>query len=181
MNLERTPPPSPYEHLPQVATFTLTSDDLTDGDALGDHLVAPSLGGSARSPQLSWSGAPDGTASYAVTCYDPDAPTISGFWHWMIVNLPATTTSLPAGVSLDDLPEGAVVIRNDAGEHGFYGAEPPPNDHPHRYLFSVHALEVDSIPVDESATPTYAAFNFVPATIARATLVGTFAHDGSAG
>src|SRR5690606_5727287 len=98
-----------------------------------------SVGGDNVSPQLAWSGFPADTKGFVVTCFDPDAPTGSGFWHWVLVNLPATVTELPRGVAEGDLG-GAFSVRNDYGQHGYGGAAPPAGDRPHRYLFAVHAL-----------------------------------------
>ncbi|MEU6699778.1 YbhB/YbcL family Raf kinase inhibitor-like protein [Pseudonocardia sp. NPDC046786] len=174
-------PRNPYDELPPVPSFELTSTDLNDGAAL----AAPQLsgifgaGGEDVSPQLSWSGAPDGTQSYVVTCFDPDAPTGSGFWHWAVLNIPASVTSLPSGAgdeSGSGLPEGAVQLANDAGLARYLGAAPPPGHGPHRYYFVVHAVDVPSLDVPATATPAFLGFNLFGHTVGRATLVGTHAN-----
>jgi len=146
----------------------VTSEDVADGERLADTFA---YAGANVSPQLTWSGAPEGTRSYTVTCFDPDAPTPSGFWHWLAVNLDAGTTSLPRGAGADaggGLPAGAFHVRNDYGTSGYGGAAPPPGDRPHRYFFVVHAVDVPALEVDATATPAVVSFNLVFHTLARA-------------
>ena len=121
---------------------------------------------------------PAGTKSYVVTCYDPDAPVVSGFWHWVAVDIPADVTSLEAGAGASDdtLPDGAFHVRNDFGSKDFGGAAPPPGDQVHRYYFVVHAVTEDSLGVDGDATPAVVGFNLAFKTAARAILVGTYQH-----
>ncbi len=124
-------PVRPVQFLPELPTFTLTSESITDGQPLSNDQVSGIMGagGSDVSPQLSWSGFPETTRSFAVTMYDPDAPTASGFWHWAVANLPATVTDLPAGVgdgSSSGFPGDALTLANDAGLKRFIGAAPPP-------------------------------------------------------
>lgn len=127
-------------------------------------------------PQLSWSGAPEEARSFVVTCFDPDAPTPSGFWHWVLVDLPADCTSLPANAAAGDLPGAAFQCRNDGGEQGFLGAAPPPDDQPHRYYFVVHAVGEESLGVDGHASPAAVSFNLAFKTLGRAILHGTYQH-----
>jgi Raf kinase inhibitor-like YbhB/YbcL family protein len=127
-------------------------------------------------PQLSWSGAPDDTKSYAVTVYDPDAPTMSGFWHWAVANIPATVTSLPEGAGDDTgsgLPGPAVQLPGDARATRFVGGAPPAGHGPHRYVITVHALDVDDIGVPADGTPAFLGFTMASHILARATLTGT--------
>ncbi|WP_121251415.1 YbhB/YbcL family Raf kinase inhibitor-like protein [Nocardioides ferulae] len=173
--LDRPVHPNPYDLLPQVPSFTVTSDDVADGQPLkGDQVAAEGN----TSPQLSWSGAPEGTKSYTVTCFDPDAPTPSGFWHWVLVDLPADCTSLPAGAGAADaeLPGSAFMCRNDGGGKAFMGAAPPPGDQVHRYFFVVHAVTEDSLGVDSDASAAVVSFNLAFKTAGRAILHGTFQH-----
>ena len=141
-----------------AAGFTLSSPTVKPGSMLADAQVFKGFGceGKNISPALKWSGAPSGTKSYAVTVYDPDAPTGSGWWHWVVYNIPASATELPEGAGGADgkgLPAGAVQGRTDFGAAGFGGACPPAGDKPHRYIFTVYALKTDKIeaPADASA------------------------------
>ena len=174
-SLERAPAPDPYDLLPARPSFELTSTDLTEGQPMPMRNVHTSAGGENVSPQLRWSGYPEQTRGFVVTCFDPDAPTGSGFWHWVLVNLPATTTELSSGAGAPaGLPEGAFHVRNDFGDRSWDGAAPPAGDRTHRYVFAVHALDVDALEVTEQATPAYVGFNLAFHTLARATLRTTF-------
>lgn len=175
MSLDRPVTPDPYELLPAVASFAVTSEDVADGQPLKDDQVADK---GNTSPQLAWSGAPEGTKSFVVTCFDPDAPTPSGFWHWVAVDIPADVTDLAtgAGASDDSLPAGAFHVRNDGGGHAFMGAAPPAGDQVHRYYFVVHAVGEESLGVDASASPAVVSFNLAFKTLGRAIVHGTYAH-----
>ncbi|MGV0814699.1 YbhB/YbcL family Raf kinase inhibitor-like protein [Mycolicibacterium boenickei] len=168
---------SPYDNLPKLPTFTLTSESVSDGQPLANDQVSGIMGagGSDTSPQLSWSGFPAETKSFAVTVYDPDAPTASGFWHWAVADLPASVTELPAGAGDGaDLPGGAVTLTNDASLRRYIGAAPPAGHGPHRYYIAVHALPVESLELPEGATPAYLGFNLFGQAIARAVIHGTY-------
>ena len=178
MSLDRPEAQDPYAKLPSVPSFSVTSSDVSDGQPMSDqHAYEGATDTAANaSPQLEWSGAPDGTKSYVVTCYDPDAPTPSGFWHWALVDLPADVTSLDAGDGTPgaSLPGSAFHVRSDWGSKDYGGAYPPDGDRPHRYYFVVHAVDVDSLGVDDDASPAVVSFNLVFHTLARAIITPTF-------
>jgi len=153
-------------------TFTLSSNDITDGGVLPDAQVQAK---GNTSPHLKWSGAPEGTRSYAVTCYDPDAPTGSGFWHWTVANIPAEVTELPAG---GPIPAGAVEGRTDFGEPGYGGAAPPPGHGPHRYIFTVFAVDTERLEVTPDNSGAVFGFNLHFHTLARASITATWENRG---
>ena len=149
--------------LAQAAGFTLSSPTIKPGSTLTQAQVFNGFGCSGQniSPALKWSGAPAGTKSFAVTLYDPDAPTGSGWWHWVVINLPADTAGLAEGAGTADgkaLPAGAQQGRTDFGAPGFGGACPPQGDKPHRYIFTVYALKTDKIDVPADATAALIGF-----------------------
>lgn len=168
----------PYADLPKVGSFDLTSSDLAPDAALTTPQLSGIMdaGGEDVSPQLSWSGFPAETQSFVVTCYDPDAPTASGFWHWAVADIPVSVTSLASNAGDEagtGLPDTAVTLANDAGLARFLGAAPPPGHGPHHYWFVVHAVDVASLGLPDGATPAYLGFNLFFHTLARAVLVGT--------
>ena len=181
---ERARPPLPYDFLPEVPSFTVTSDDVADGQPMDDtHAADASFGGKGQnlSPQLRWEGFPPETRGFAVTIYDPDAPTGSGFWHWVLFDIPAGVTELPRGAGSGDQagrPEGTKHGRNDVGGLGFVGAFPPPGHGPHRYVTAVHALDTDHLGPPDGATPAFVGFNLGGHTLARAVIVPTYEVPG---
>jgi Raf kinase inhibitor-like YbhB/YbcL family protein len=174
MSLDRPIAPDPYQLLPAVGSFTVTSQDVIDGAEMEKIFAYPGAGGENLSPQLSWSGFPSGTRSFTVTCFDPDAPTPSGFWHWLAVNLPASLTELPRGAGTRSLPGDGFALRNDYGEAGYGGPFPPAGDRPHRYYFVVHAVDVDGLDVTPDSSAAYASFNLAFHTLARAIITPTY-------
>lgn len=161
--------------------MTLTSADFSDGDYLGnDHILSETYGfgcaGGNVSPQLTWSGAPEGTKSFALTCYDPDAPTGSGFWHWVVVNIPPDITALEAGAGSagGKLPAAALQVRTDFGAPGYGGPCPPEGDHPHRYLFTIFAVGLAELPVTADTAAAVVGFNLHFNTLAKASLMGLY-------
>lgn len=171
-NDPRFPGPDPYAPLKDLPSFPLRSSDFENGGTFKEE----QLGGNDVSPQLSWSDLPEGTKSIAITCFDPDAPTASGFWHWAVFNIPATVTELPSGAAndgtLDSLGDAIVSLAGDSGLKGYYGPQPPEGHAPHRYLFAVHAVDTETLDVDPDASPTVLGFNLYFHSIARAIIWG---------
>lgn len=156
---------------PAIADLTLTSTDIAEGQQLSSEQVFQGFGceGGNQSPSLSWTGAPDGTKSFAITAYDPDAPTGSGWWHWFAFNLPADVNELPADVALLN---SAVELTNDYGTKGFGGACPPPGE-VHRYQFTVYALPT-MLEIDDSVSNALAGFMVRANAIAHSTLTAVY-------
>lgn len=168
---------NPFARSAEVPAFELSSTTVQDGQQLEQPQFSGLFGvpgGQDVSPQLSWSGAPEGTKSYAVTVYDPDAPTQSGFWHWIVGGIPAGTTELPENAGDPDaglLPEGAITIANDGGGKRFLGAAPPAGDTPHRYFTTVFALDTDDVAGLADASPAVFEFSLREHVLGRATIV----------
>ena len=173
--------PLPYDYLRPVSSFSLESNDVADGQMMGDAQVYSGFGmtGQNISPHLRWLGFPAQTQGFAVTCYDPDAPTGSGFWHLLLIDVPASVTELATGAvsgDLSGLPAGSFCVRNDYGSKDFGGAAPPAGDPPHRYVFAVHALDTAKLGIDSDVSPAVAGFNLGFHTLARAVLVPVYGH-----
>src|SRR6202047_2038786 len=168
---DRAPLPSDFH--PAVPSFDLSRDDVADGQMLPENQVVDGFGmtGGNISPSLHWSGFPSETKSFAITCFDPDAPTGSGFWHWLVVSIPATVTELPldaGNLKAGKLPAGALQTRTDLGITGYFGPCPPPNDHPHRYLFTVFAVSQETLAVTADSSAALVGFNLNFNTLAKA-------------
>lgn len=156
--------------------FTLTSTSVAEGAQIASAHVFQGFGceGGNMSPQLSWSGAPEGTKSFAITAYDPDAPTGSGWWHWNVLNIPATTTSVAEGASTTAaMPEGSRELTNDYGAQGFGGVCPPPGE-VHRYFFTVHALGVEKLELPANVSNALAGFMIGANTLAKAEITAVY-------
>jgi len=160
----------------------LVSSSFKDGEYLGkEHILSADYGfgcsGGNRSPHLKWEGAPEGTKSFALTCFDPDAPTGSGFWHWVVVNIPPNATELPLDAgnpASGKLAAGALQVRTDFGRPGYGGPCPPEGDHPHRYLFTIHAVSLEKLPVTADTSAAVVGFYLNFNTLAKASLMGLF-------
>ncbi|CAL9661567.1 YbhB/YbcL family Raf kinase inhibitor-like protein [Streptomyces sp. enrichment culture] len=171
---------SPYDLIAEVPSFTVTSADFPDGGVLPLAQVSGifGAGGTDTSPQLAWTGFPAETRSFAVTVYDPTAPTGSGFWHWAVADIPVTVTELAAGAGDDrgeELPDGAWQLANDAGLRRYLGAAPPAGHGEHVYYIAVHAVDVETLGLDRGATPAFLGFNLSGHTLARAVVTARFA------
>lgn len=174
-----TPAQLPYDSFSELPSFSVTSNDVSDGAMLPMAQVSGifGAGGEDVSPHLSWSGFPPETKSFVVTCFDPDAPTGSGFWHWNVIDIPAAVTELPSDAGSQDgahLPAGTTVINNDAGMSGYLGAAPPAGHGPHRYVFTVHAMSEEKVGVDNSVGNAIAGFNMLGKVLARAAIVPVY-------
>lgn len=172
----------PYEELSElreVGVFSVTSTSAAHNRAWPLKYRNASVGGQDISPQLAWSGFPAETKSFAVTIYDPDAPTGSGFWHWAVYNIPAEVTELDegAGALVNALPDGALTLKNEIRTRDYTGAAPPPGTGVHRYFTVVHALDVDRLGLDPESTPAVLGFNLHFHTLARAIMVPTAAAE----
>jgi Raf kinase inhibitor-like YbhB/YbcL family protein len=160
----------------------LTSSSFKDGDYLGQqHILSADYGfgcgGGNVSPHLRWEDAPAGTKSFAVTCFDPDAPTGSGFWHWVVVNIPPSVTELPLDAGKPGsgkLPAGALQVRTDFGKPGYGGPCPPQGDHPHRYIFTVFAVSMDTLPITADTSAAVVGFYLNFNTLAKASLMALY-------
>ena len=172
----------PFARFGDVPRFALTSSAMTADGPLGAEQYNRRSGGGNASPQLAWSGFPPGTASFALTVFDPDAAA-PGFWHWAVADLPASVTSLDAGAGAagSALPGDAITLLNDAGQPGFYGAGPPAGTGVHRYQFVVHALDVPALGLSDRATPDELAAALRGHTLARAVLEARAEFGGAAG
>ena len=164
---------------PAAGTFTLESPQVKPNATIAEAQVFKGFGceGGNVSPALSWSNAPAGTKSFALTVYDPDAPTGSGWWHWVMFNIPATVTSLPLGVgnpASGQTPKGAVQSKTDFGKPGYGGPCPPQGDKPHRYIFTVYALKVDKIDADENASGALVGFMLNANKLDKASFTATY-------
>jgi len=160
-------------------SFTLESAEVKPSSTIAEAQVYKGFGceGGNVSPSLKWRNAPAGTKSFAVTVYDPDAPTGSGWWHWVFFNIPASMTSIPMGVgnpASGQTPKGAVQSKNDFGKTGYGGPCPPNGDKPHRYIFTVYALKVDKLDADENATPAMVGFMINANQLGKASVTATY-------
>jgi Raf kinase inhibitor-like YbhB/YbcL family protein len=162
-----------------AAGFELRSPDIPAGGRVDKRFEFNGFGcsGENQSPALQWRGAPAGTKSFAVTVYDPDAPTGSGWWHWSVINLPASVNALEpnAGAAGDArLPTGARHVRIDYGVAAWGGMCPPPGDKPHRYVFTVHALKLDKLDIPADATAALAGYMINANALGKASFTATY-------
>jgi len=156
--------------------LAVTSSSFSEGQPIGKDFVFTGCGGKNQSPQLAWSGAPSGTKSFAITCFDPDAPTGSGYWHWLAFDIPASVASINAGAGSNTPPAGGKGGTSDFGMTSYGGPCPPKGDAPHRYIFTVYALDVDSLGGDSSTTGATMIFKMRGHVLAKGSITGLFGH-----
>ncbi len=166
----------------QTYSFTLSSPDVESDGEINSSFEYDGFGcsGDNRSPELRWQNAPAGTRSFALSVHDPDAPTGSGWWHWRVINIPADTDHLSGNagaVGDNNLPQNAMQIRNDFGDKGWGGMCPIAGGTPHRYTFTLHALDVETLDIPEDASPALAGFMIHQHEIARTGFMATYARE----
>jgi Raf kinase inhibitor-like YbhB/YbcL family protein len=162
----------PYAAVTPAPALAVRSDDLKHGGEMPLAFRDPNIGGTNTSPHLEWSGFPPDTQSFALTCYDPDAPTGTGFVHWAVANIPKDVTTLASGSGAVDgpMPAGALTLPNDLRMRQYIGANPPPGSGRHRYVFIVHAVDVPQLEIDPGLTPVVLGFNLHFHTLARGSM-----------
>ena len=173
----------PFINMKAVPTFTVTSTEVTNHHFRSTKPLSKIFkmpGGQDQSPELSWSGAPLATKSYVVSMYDPDTPTMSGYWHWLVINLPNTCQHLASdsgNMLLAKLPSGAKHCLNDFGKHGYIGAAPPKGHGNHRYYLTIFALDIPTVSAASTATPGAVNVTFMNNIIGRASLIVNVEHN----
>ena len=168
--------------LASASGFTLSSPEIKANSTIPKRFEFNGFGcsGENKSPALKWSGAPKDTKSFAVTVYDPDAPTGSGWWHWVVIDIPSNVTELPAGTGVTNsstLPKGAVQIRDDYGVAAWGGVCPPQGDKPHRYIFTVYALKADKLDVPPDASAALTGFMIHANTLDKASFTAKYGRN----
>lgn len=161
-------------------SFTLSSQDIAQGEFMAKAQEYNGFGcfGGNLSPHLKWSNAPEGTKSFAITAYDPDAPTGSGWWHWQVVNIPMAVMEIKTGAGATNItPVGSTQIQNDFGSRDFGGACPPPGDGVHHYRFTVHALSVEKLELPIDASGALAGYMINANTIGSTTIEALYKRD----
>ncbi len=165
--------------LAPASAFTLSSPDIKAGGKIPKSFEFNGFGcaGENKSPALKWSSAPKGTKGFALTVYDPDAPTGSGWWHWMVINIPADVSELPGNAGAANstsLPKGATQSRIDFGVNAWGGVCPPQGDKPHRYIFTLHALKTDKLELPADATAALTGFMINANSLGKASFTATY-------
>jgi Raf kinase inhibitor-like YbhB/YbcL family protein len=161
-------------------TFTLSSNDLGGVATINEEFNGFGCTGVNQSPQLSWKNAPEGTKSFAVTMYDPDAPTGSGWWHWVVFDIPTSTNELVSGAGNTELnltPEGVIQSITDYGANGYGGPCPPEGHGLHQYIITVYALKTDKLGLNESTNPAVVGYNLWNNTLAKASIVAYYQRN----